>query len=272
MIKILIVGLPGNMATIFAKHAIKDDGIDILNYSITGNETEENVYEIDGHTFNLIKANDKAGIKQLFENNKDIIAVDYTEPHVVENNIDLYCRKKIDFIVGTTGVAVAKVSEKIRDAKVNAVIAPNMGKQIVAIQAMVQYAAENFPNCFKGYNLTVTESHQKGKMDTSGTARAMVEYFNKLGMSFNGDKIIKYRDPKKQLELGVPKEHLSGHGWHTYAFTSDDESVHIEITHNVNGRDIYADGTIDSIYYLYKKIESGVQGTIFSMIDVLKNE
>jgi len=43
-----------------------------------------------------------------------------------------------------------------------------------------------------------------------------------------------------------------------------------QFTHNVNGRDIYAKGTIDGIRYLYEKLQKGDTGRVFSMIDVLK--
>ena len=36
-----------------------------------------------------------------------------------------------------------------------AVIAPNMGKQIVAFQTMMEMMAERFPGCFSGYTLQV---------------------------------------------------------------------------------------------------------------------
>jgi 4-hydroxy-tetrahydrodipicolinate reductase len=271
MIRILIVGLPGNMATTFTKHVLKENGIEVLNFSITGSDTDEDEYNVDGRIFHLIKANEREEVNKLFEDNKPTIVIDYTEPQVVDKNIDLYCRKKVNFIMGTTGVVINKVSDKIRDSGINAVIAPNMGKQIVALQAMVKYAADNFPNCFTDYTLTIKESHQKGKLDTSGTARAMVSYFKQLGIIFNEDEIVMYREPEDQIKMGVPEEYLKGHGWHTYALTSADESVHFEITHNVNGRDIYAKGTIDSIFYLNNKIKKGERGKIFSMIDVLKN-
>jgi 4-hydroxy-tetrahydrodipicolinate reductase len=115
-----------------------------------------------------------------------------------------------------------------------------MGEQIVALQAMMQYAAKNFPDCFRDCTLEIKESHQKGKLDTSGTARAMVGYFKQLGVNFDAQDIIKYREPDEQMNLGVPDDFLKGHGWHTYALTSADKTVHIEIIHNVNGRDIYA--------------------------------
>jgi 4-hydroxy-tetrahydrodipicolinate reductase len=271
MIKVLIAGLPGNMATVFARYALKDDKIDVVRQSITGADVKDTECDIDGHVFKLIKANNANRINELLEENRSAIVVDYTEPGVAENNIQLYCAKMINFVMGTTGVDVNRISKTIKESDINAVIAPNMGKQIVALQAMLKYASDNFPACFDGYKLTVKESHQNGKADTSGTARAMVEYFNTLGMKFQEDEIVKYREPNDQIALGIPEEYLKGHGWHTYAFTSPDGSVHFEITHNVNGRDIYAKGTIDSIYYLDDKIKNGMKGTIYTMIDVLKN-
>ena len=99
----------------------------------------------------------------------------------------------------------------------------------------------------------------------------MVAYFNKMGSSFTEQDIIKERDPEVQQNLwGVPKQYLGGHGWHTYTLLSADQTVRFEFTHNVNGRDVYAKGTLDAILYLHKKLEEGIKGTAFTMIDVLK--
>ena len=69
---------------------------------------------------------------------------------------------------------------------------------------------------------------------------------------------------------GVPEEYLGGHGWHTYTLVSNDKTVRFEFTHNVNGRDVYAKGTLDAIVYLSKKINGITMGTVFTMADVLK--
>lgn len=53
--------------------------------------------------------------------------------------------------------------------------------QVVAFQAMMETMAETFPGAFAGYKLRVTESHQSTKADTSGTAKAVVASFEKLG-------------------------------------------------------------------------------------------
>jgi len=160
----------------------------------------------------------------------------------------------------------------VRASDISAVIAPNMAKQIVGFQAMMAYASEVFPNLFEGYTLEIEESHQKGKADTSGTAKAMVKYFNALGTSFSEQDILQERDPEIQHNIwGIPEQFLAGHGYHTYSLVSRDQTVTFQFSHNVNGRDVYAQGTLDAVIYLRKKITRDVRGTVFSMIDVLKD-
>ena len=52
---------------------------------------------------------------------------------------------------------------------------------MVAFQATLELMAKEFPGAFSGYKLEVTESHQRQKADTSGTAKAVVASIAKLG-------------------------------------------------------------------------------------------
>ena len=84
-----------------------------------------------------------------------------------------------------------------------------MGKPIVVFQAMIDSAAKAFPNALKGYKLDVVESHQTGKADTSGTAKAVVESMGGLGLNGSTEKIQMIREPEQQVaEMGVPKDVL----------------------------------------------------------------
>ena len=135
----------------------------------------------------------------------------------------------------------------------------------------MEYAASTFADLFKGYSLEIRESHQHGKADTSGTAKAMVGYFNHLGLSFDAEDIVMERDPETQKsEWGIPEAYLTGHGWHTYSLVSEDKTVRFEFTHNVNGRDVYANGTLEALIFLDGKISQTAAGKVYSMIDVLK--
>ena len=271
-IKVMVNGLPGNVARTVAEHLLKDGRFELVPYSLTGPEIQESEYIIDNISVKLIQSDQRASqIEQIKQSQGAFLSVDYTHPSAISPNAEFYCRFGLPFVMGTTGGDRKELEATVVSSSIAAVIAPNMAKQIVGFQAMMEYAGNNFPDLFKGYTLNVKESHQQGKADTSGTAKAMVGYFNKLGVSFSTDEIVMVRDPQDQkTQWGIPPEYLSGHGWHTYTLISEDQTVRFDFTHNVNGREVYVRGTVDAILYLSEKVQAGARGKIFTMIDVLK--
>lgn len=271
-IKVMVNGLPGNMATKAAEHVLAESAVTLLPYALAGPETTANETQIDSETVKLIRPDKRQEIIDSVKKAEgEFLCVDYTHPNAVNDNASFYCNNGLPFVMGTTGGDRQRLVDTVQESDIAAVIAPNMAKQIVAFQAMMEYAAETFPGVFKGYGLEIKESHQKGKADTSGTAKAMIGYFNRLGTPFTKDQILMERDPEVQrTDWGVPEAYLNGHGWHTYTLHSEDGTVFFQFTHNVNGRDIYARGTLDAIHYLAKKIGDGAKGRVFTMIDVLK--
>jgi 4-hydroxy-tetrahydrodipicolinate reductase len=279
-VNVVMAGLPGNMAKAVAQHLLRDERFHIVpGAALTGPDISESEIEIDGLKFSLISPDQhkKVLISLQFVVENPVV-VDFTHPSAVNRNAELYCNLGIPFVMGTTGGKRDELLKTVEESLTCAVIAPNMAKQIVGFQATMHYMAATFPKVFEGYTLEIVESHQNGKADTSGTAMAMVEQpdgspgiFNQLGIPFKKDQIRMVRDPKVQTsELGVPEEYLAGHGWHTYILRSKDGTVILRFTHNVNGRDVYALGTIDALLFLANKVEQGAKGEVFSMVDVLK--
>jgi 4-hydroxy-tetrahydrodipicolinate reductase len=268
----MVNGLPGNVARMVADYLLKDDRFELVPHSLTGPEIQESEYIIDNISVKLIQADQRdSQIRQIKQAQGEFLSVDYTHPSAINSNADFYCRFGLPFVMGTTGGDRQKLQATVESSSIAAVIAPNMAKQIVGLQAMMEYAADNFPHLFNGYALEVKESHQQGKADTSGTAKAMVGYFNKLGVSFSTEEIVMVRDPQEQkAQWGIPEEYLAGHGWHTYTLVSEDQTVRFEFTHNVNGREVYVRGTVDAILYLSEKVQAGARGKMFTMIDVLQ--
>ncbi|MGD9384622.1 MAG: dihydrodipicolinate reductase [Desulfobacterales bacterium] len=271
-IKIMVNGLPGNMASNVVRHALADSRFELIPQSLTGPEITETQTIIDSVSFSLIPPRDRdQAISAIKKKEGPFLNVDFSLPPAVNSNAEFYCKHGLPFVMGTTGGDRQLLEDTVLASSISAVIAPNMAKQIVGFQAMMEYAAKTFPDLFKGYSLEIKESHQKGKADTSGTAKAMVRYFNSLGLAFAEEEITKERDPETQKNvLGIPEEYLSGHGWHTYSLDSYDKTVHFEFTHNVNGRDVYAMGTLDALIYLANKMRQGSKGKVYTMIDVLK--
>ena len=271
-IKVMVNGLPGNVSRIVAAQILKDARFELVPYSLTGPEIQEPECALESVTIKLIQPDKrKSHIQEVIKSHQGFLSVDYTHPSAVNSNAGFYCDTGLPFVMGTTGGDRKKLEETVISSSIAAVIAPNMAKQIVGFQAMMAYAADTFPNLFKGYSLEIRESHQQGKADTSGTAKAMVGYFNGLGIPFSEDQILKMRDPEVQhTQWGIPEQYLAGHGWHTYTLVSEDQTVRFEFTHNVNGRMVYARGTLDALLFLSAKVRAGVKGKMYTMIDVLK--
>ena len=271
--KVMVNGIPGNMAVNVAQHILADKRFELVLYSLTGPEIQAAEHKVEAASVRLLKAGERGQvIEEIAQKEGAFLSVDFTHPSAVNANAEFYCNYHLAFVMGTTGGDRNQLEETVRASSISAVIAPNMAKQIVGFQAMMEYGAQNFPDLFKGYALEIKESHQNGKADTSGTAKAMVRYFNQMGLSFNEDQIVKERDPEMQSsQWGIPQEYLAGHGWHTYALISGDKTVRFEFTHNVNGRDVYAKGTLDALVYLSARISEGNKGKVYTMIDVLKN-
>lgn len=269
----MVNGLPGNMASNVARHVLADSRFELIPQSLTGPEITETQTIIDSVSIRLILPKDRdQAVSAIKQKEGLFLNVDFSLPPAVNSNAEFYCKHGLPFVMGTTGGDRQLLEDTVKASSISAVIAPNMAKQIVGFQAMMEYAAKTFPDLFKEYSLEIKESHQKAKADTSGTAKAMVRYFNSLGLPFAEEEITKERDPEIQKNvLGIPEEYLSGHGWHTYRLDSKDKTVHFEFTHNVNGRDVYAMGTLDALIYLAKKVKQGSKGKVFTMIDVLKS-
>jgi 4-hydroxy-tetrahydrodipicolinate reductase len=271
-IKVMVNGIPGNMAVNVAQHILADKQFEFIPHSLTGPEIQVAEHKVEATSVHLLKPDERDQIiGEIAQKEGAFLSVDFALPSAVNANAEFYCHHHLPFVMGTTGGDRNQLEETVRASSISAVIAPNMAKQIVAFQAMMEYGATHFPDLFKGYALEIKESHQQGKADTSGTAKAMVRYFNQMGLSFSEDQIVKERDPEIQSsQWGIPRAYLAGHGWHTYTLISGDKTVRFEFTHNVNGRDVYAKGTLDALLYLSARISEGNKGKVYSMIDVLK--
>ncbi|XP_038897260.1 4-hydroxy-tetrahydrodipicolinate reductase 2, chloroplastic isoform X2 [Benincasa hispida] len=267
----MVNGCSGKMGKAVIK-AADSAGLNVVPVSFGSLEESGLTIQASGKDILVHGPSDRENVlASVFDEYPNLIVVDYTVPSAVNDNAELYCKVGIPFVMGTTGGDRDRLYKTVDDSKVYAVISPQMGKQVVAFLAAMEIMAEQFPGAFSGYSLEVMESHQTSKVDASGTAKAVISCFQKLGVSFDMDQIKLIRDPKQQIEMvGVPEEHLSGHAFHMYHLTSPDKTVSFEFQHNVCGRSIYAEGTVDAVLFLAKKIQSKADKRIYNMIDVLR--
>ena len=280
---VMINGITGKMGHAIANSVIKREGFILVPHAFAVAIPAEKKLTfgdvVIDDFFNVEKEGKEKAVAKLKEiqskyANKDgskFIVVDFTVPDAIDGNIAMYVEAMVPFVCGTTGGNREKFTKDVFDAKLPAVIAPQMGKQVVALQAAIKQMAESFPDAFKGYSMRVVESHQASKVDTSGTAKALIQSFNELGVGFDVSNVELIRDVDTQRDvMHIPEEYLLGHAYHTYTLTSADNTVSFEFQHNVCGRTIYAEGTVDAVGFLSRNLERPDGKTLFDMIDVLR--
>lgn len=275
---VVVSGLPGKMATLVA-NALGDKGdYSLVNFGLTGSKKSTHVHKFDNEKSVILFQPDDWGIflrdmvSLRSHTRQPLVVVDFSHPSAVNDNAEFYCQNQLPFVMGTTGGDREKLKKTVEDSDICAVVAPNMAAQVVALQAMIEYGAKNFPGCFSGFDLDIIESHQASKADPSGTAKALIPHFRSMGLEFDEEEIEMIRDESEQLTMGVPREHLGGHGWHTYSITKIDGSMKVEFVHDINGRVPYVDGTMKALDFLVEKVKAGTKGKMFSMIDVLRGQ
>ncbi|KAG8074248.1 hypothetical protein GUJ93_ZPchr0006g43491 [Zizania palustris] len=268
---VLVNGCTGKMGVSVAEAAISS-GLHLVPVSFSSRDKLDRTVRIgqtDIHIYGPSVREDV--LSSIVDEFPDVVVVDYTAPDSVNFNAELYCKLGLPFVMGTTGGDRQSLYKSVKDSNNYALISPQMGKQVVAFLAAMEIMAEQFPGAFSGYRLEVLESHQAGKVDISGTALAVIACFEKLGVTYDMNRMVRIRDPVKQLEMvGVPEEHIEGHAFHLYHLTSPDDSVSFEFQHNVCGRSTYAEGTVDAAMFLYRKVRSNDSKRIYDMIDVLR--
>lgn len=277
-IAVMLSGLPGDLAAESAKACLRA-GLEIVPVGLTGPRglrSYEVVETCGSVEISLVSSKDPdAQRKALLEAIKGygdrLVVVDCSHPSAVNPNAEMFTSVGCAFVMATTGGNREALMTHVGEGGVYAIIAANMCKQVAALQATMERMATDFPGAFSGYTLDIMESHQKTKVDTSGTARDMVSSFQKLGLDFELEQISKIRDDAKAVEFGVPASAVGGHGFHTYTLRSSDSSVEFQIKHNVCGRRTYGEGVVDAVVFLAAQRAAGSKKKLFSMIDVLES-
>lgn len=217
-IPIMLSGVRGKVGSEIVKRLDAGvDGFELIPYALGGKTGGVGYGNGDFFDLNIFTPNrHDYGLDAATSQYPDVIVVDFSRGGI-DDIAGLCADKGIPFVTGATDGDNELIKSYVAGSDISAVVAPNMSREIVTVQEFMRSYAEKHPEKWTGYNLIIKESHQaaKGK-ETSGTARAMVNYFQKLGIDIRANEIISFRDPSDQISFDVPEKYLDGHGWHTY--------------------------------------------------------
>lgn len=173
------------------------------------------------------------------------VAIEFTNPDAVLENLRLLAGLRTPVVVGTTGWYrhLPQVEELVRNSGIGMVYAPNFSLGVNLFYEIVSMAAGLFQS-FKEYDVSLSEIHHRQKLDSpSGTAKKLIE-------------IIRAKLPSKKKvvtdslnrAIGDDELHVTslriGHvpGIHSVIFDSPADTI--ELTHTVRSRAGFAMGAV----------------------------
>ncbi len=282
---IIVNGQPGKMAKIIAQAVLplwRDTSsgrkIGLLGASMTGQGMGAS-YSLEPKNagFKCFKITlvppeeHDSFLKEMKEQrpNEQIIAIDFVKGDgQADRNAQLYFENKIPFVMGSTGADYEAMDKLAREAGIPCLGFPNMDMRLGAWMYGVQQMAERFPGAFEGATVKIWESHQAGKADTSGTAKAMLNQFGELSRTeLTIDDIAVIRDPKfQEAVLGVPKDFLGWHAYHNIEVRDNDGNSE-RLAFKRHGGASYARGTLKALDFLIDVIENKGEAKRYTMFD-----
>ncbi|MEO8292470.1 MAG: 4-hydroxy-tetrahydrodipicolinate reductase [Actinomycetota bacterium] len=168
MIRVGVIGACGRMGQMVCR-AVSDDPELVLVAAIDRSHVGESIGSTIGKPHLEVWVAEE--LHELLTAEVEV-AVDFTHPDVVRDDVEWAVAHAVDMVVGTTGLSDADL-ERIRDllesegSESNVIVAPNFALGAVLMQRFAAEAARFFPAA------EVIELHHDGKADApSGTALA----------------------------------------------------------------------------------------------------
>ncbi|GAH62670.1 unnamed protein product [marine sediment metagenome] len=250
MIKIVLCGGCGRMASKVAQLIYQDDKLKLTGI------VESPTHPDTGKDWGATAGQGKTGI-MVVDNLESIIQkadqiVEFTNPKVSLQHLEIAAKYKKTMIIGTTGFSGEEM-EKMKSLSQNIpfLFSPNMS---LGVNLLFKLAAETAAALSDDYDVEIVEAHHRFKKDApSGTAKKLAQEIAKA-KGVNLDEVA----------IGIHSIR-SGDitGEHTVMFTALGERI--ELTHKAHNRDTFAYGTIQAIKFM-----EGKPAGFYEMKDVLK--
>ncbi|HZH87083.1 MAG TPA: 4-hydroxy-tetrahydrodipicolinate reductase [Brumimicrobium sp.] len=243
----------------------------LVGYGKMGKEIEK-ILLSRGHEV-IAKATDVNPLSKEMINNADV-AIDFSTPHSVLDNIDFLLRNNIPAIVGTTGWndAYSQVKSQVEESKGALVHASNFSIGVNLFFKLNEQLAK-LMEPYKEYTPSITEIHHTEKLDApSGTAitlaNGITENYSQLTdwyCAAASSAAVPESDQKIQKDTSLKIEAIREHdvkGTHRIEYKSNIDTLSIQ--HDAHNRTGFALGAVIAAEWIQNK-----KG-IFTMKDVLQ--
>ncbi len=182
------------------------------------------------------------------------VAIDFSTPSVVVENVQYIAAMKKDIVIGTTGWAdrISVINQCVENNDIGAVYGSNFSIGMQMFFSVVRQAAM-LANSVEEYDVFLHEIHHKRKIDSpSGTALSLAEIVL--------EEVRKKKSINSETMHGEINEHelhissvRGGEVTGTHTVYIDSLADTIELTHRAKNRRGFALGALEAAGWIWKK-------------------
>jgi 4-hydroxy-tetrahydrodipicolinate reductase len=169
MIKVIVIGAMGRMGRTVCDAVLAEDDLELTGIVDVAYAVDEKLPEVDG----LPDIPRYSTLEQCLHDTDSDVAVDFTIPDHVYENVISCLRSGVRCVVGTTGLQESQlgdIREVVEKSGAGCLIAPNFAIGAVLMMEVAKIVARYMPSC------EIIESHHNQKLDApSGTALRTAE-------------------------------------------------------------------------------------------------
>ena len=197
--------------------------------------------------------------KEVFENDipwsiEYIVAIDFTEPGQVMENIEWCAKNKMNMVVGTTGwnSEIKAVEKIVKNSGIGLIYASNFSTS-VQMTFITNRILAAMMNEFGGWDVSICETHHNQKKDVSGTAKTFAGDIVKSNLLGKGKIVYEVAGPINDDEITISSCRLNKvFGEHTIRYAHDDGD-RIDLFHHADSRAGFAKGALDAADFIRGK-------------------
>lgn len=228
--------------------------IALIGYGNMGQEIERVVGDQQTHKIVSISyknRNDGLDAKGL---QKADVAIDFTSPQIVLQNIEQVLKLGVPLVVGTTGwhEALPDVKKVVKQQKGSLIYGQNFSIGANIFFKVVAYAG-SLLNQYEEYDVFGIETHHTGKKDSpSGTARKLADIVLQ-----NFPRKTELQTEKLDRQIRPDEFHFAsvrgGRNFGRHEIVFDSQSDEIRLMHQAWGRRGFAQGAIVAAEFIKNK-------------------
>jgi len=259
--KLVVVGSAGRMGRRIISLAAESSEFDIV--AAVEKADHPDIGKDAGLTAAAVQLNVK--INSAWPAKADV-AIDFSQPQVVDNTIDRCIKNSIALVLGTTGLSPAQQENlKTASKKIPLLYATNMSIGMNVLFSVVGKVASLLGD---EYDTEIIEKHHRFKKDApSGSALTLAENICKATGKKFPDCLVHGRNGKEALRqkgtIGIHAVRAGDIvGIHSVIFSTLGETI--TLNHNAHSRDGFARGALLAARWLI-----GKKPNLYSMTDVL---